>query len=88
MNSIRYIEEDYGLDDDTLLVTHDSVRPFLTHRIIEENIEYGQKYDAVDTVIPATDTIVASENGEIISDVPTDLRCIRDRRRRRFVPRN
>ena len=42
----------------------------LTHRIIEENIEYGQKYDAVDTVIPATDTIVASENGEIISDVP------------------
>ena len=70
MNSIRYIEEGYGLDDDTLLVTHDSVRPFLTHRIIEENIEYGQKYDAVDTVIPATDTIVASENGEIISDVP------------------
>ena len=70
MNSIRYIEEGYGLDDDTLLVTHDSVRPFLTHRIIEENIEYRQKYDAVDTVIPATDTIVASENGEIISDVP------------------
>ena len=35
MNSIRYIEEGYGLDDDTLLVTHDSVRPFLTHRIIE-----------------------------------------------------
>ena len=70
MNSIRYIEEGYGLDDDTLLVTHDSVRTFLTHRIIEENIEYGQKYDAVDTVIPATDTIVASENGEIISDVP------------------
>lgn len=33
MNSIRYIEEGYGLDDDTLLVTHDSVRPFLTHRI-------------------------------------------------------
>ena len=43
MNSIRYIEEGYGLDDDTLLVTHDSVRPFLTHRIIEENNEYGQK---------------------------------------------
>ena len=70
MNSIRYIEDGYGLDDDTLLVTHDSVRPFLTHRIIEENIEYGQKYDAVDTVITETDTIVASEIGEIISDVP------------------
>ncbi len=79
MNSIRYIEEGYGLDDDTLLVTHDSVRPFLTHRIIEENIEYGQKYDAVDTVIPATDTIVASEMERLSVMYRTDLRCIRDR---------
>lgn len=70
MNSIRYIEENYGLDDDTLLVTHDSVRPFLTHRIIEENIQYGQQYGAVDTVIAATDTIVASEDGDVISSVP------------------
>ena len=29
MNSIRYIEKEYGLDDDTIIVTHDSVRPFL-----------------------------------------------------------
>lgn len=70
MNSIKYIEENYGLDDDTLLVTHDSVRPFLTYRIIEENIKYGLKYGAVDTVIPATDTIVSSENGDIITSVP------------------
>lgn len=70
MNSIRYIEENYGLDEDTLLVTHDSVRPFLTHRIIEENIKYGQEYGAVDTVIAATDTIVASEDGKVISSVP------------------
>ena len=27
MNSIRYIEKEYGLDDDTIIVTHDSVRP-------------------------------------------------------------
>lgn len=70
MNSIRYIEENYGVDDDTLLVTHDSVRPFLTYRIIEENIKYGKEYGAVDTVIPATDTIVASEDGKVISNVP------------------
>lgn len=61
MNSIAYIEENYGLDDDTLIVTHDSVRPFLTYRIIEENIKYGLQYGACDTVIPATDTIVHSE---------------------------
>lgn len=70
MNSINYIEENYGLDDDTLIVTHDSVRPFLTYRIIEENIKYGLKYGAVDTVISATDTIVCSEDGESIASVP------------------
>ena len=35
MNSIRYIEKEYGLDDDTIIVTHDSVRPFLTYRILK-----------------------------------------------------
>lgn len=70
MNSIRYIESEFGLDDETLIVTHDSVRPFLTYRIIEENIKYGKKYGAVDTVIPATDTIVESLEGDVISTVP------------------
>src|SRR5699024_8127577 len=39
MSGIRYIEEQYGISDDDYIVTHDSVRPFLTHRIIKENIE-------------------------------------------------
>lgn len=70
MNSITYIEKEYGLDDETLIVTHDSVRPFLTYRIIQENIQYGKEYGAVDTVIPATDTIVESQSGDIITSVP------------------
>ena len=44
MNAIRYIEGEYEVDDDTIILTHDSVRPFVTHRIIEENIEYASKY--------------------------------------------
>ena len=70
MNAIAYIEESYGLDDETLIVTHDSVRPFLTRRIIQENIDYGKKYGAVDTVIPSTDTIVSSGDGQVISEIP------------------
>ncbi len=69
MNAIAYIERSYGLDDDTVIVTHDSVRPFLTHRIIEENIEAALRDGACDTVIPATDTIVESE-GQTISAIP------------------
>ena len=70
MNSIRYIEENYGLDDETIIVTHDSVRPFVTHRIIEENLKFAKEYGACDTVIVATDTIVESQDGKIISNIP------------------
>ena len=70
MNAIKFIEEKYDIDEESVIVTHDSVRPFLTHRIIEENIEFSQKYGACDTVIPATDTIVESLDGEMISSIP------------------
>ncbi|MBQ8057533.1 MAG: 2-C-methyl-D-erythritol 4-phosphate cytidylyltransferase [Ruminococcus sp.] len=70
MNSINYIEENYTLDDDTIIVTHDSVRPFVTHRIITENIKAAKKYGACDTVIPATDTIVESFDANVISAIP------------------
>lgn len=70
MNAIDYIEKQFGLTDETIIVTHDSVRPFISHRILEENIQAAMEYGACDTVVPATDTIVCSENGEIISDIP------------------
>ncbi|MEB7385893.1 2-C-methyl-D-erythritol 4-phosphate cytidylyltransferase, partial [Staphylococcus xylosus] len=45
-------------------------RPFLTHRIIKENIESVLAYGAVDTVITATDTIITSNDGEQIQSIP------------------
>lgn len=70
MSGVRFIEKEYGLNSDDVIVTHDSVRPFLTHRIIEENINAVLEHDAVDTVIPAIDTIVTSEDGANITDIP------------------
>lgn len=70
LNSIDYIEDHFGIDEDSILITHDSVRPFVTHRIIEDNIDAAIKYGACDTVIPATDTIVESIGGKTISNIP------------------
>ena len=70
MNAISYIEKTDGLDDDTIIVTHDSVRPFVTHRMIEDNIKAAEEFGACDTVIPASDTIVESTNGDAISSIP------------------
>ena len=70
MNSIKYIDENFGIDGESIILTHDSVRPFVTHRIIEDNIVAAKKYGACDTVIPASDTIVESINGETIESIP------------------
>lgn len=70
MNSISYIDSIGSLNENTIIVTHDSVRPFVTHRILEENIKYAMEAGACDTVIPATDTIVESTNHTLISSIP------------------
>lgn len=69
-NIIRHIKENYGVNGDDIVVTHDSVRPFVTSRIIEENIDAALDFGACDTVISATDTIVVSENGGTITNIP------------------
>ena len=70
MNAIAHIEKQYGLDEETIIVTHDSVRPFVTYRILEDNIRYAKEEGACDTVIPATDTIVESLNNQHITNIP------------------
>ena len=70
MNGIKFIEENFGIDEDTILVTHDAVRPFVTKEIITANILALSQYSSCDTVVPATDTIVRSEDGKYIVEVP------------------
>lgn len=70
LNICNFIKENYGLGKEDIIVTHDSVRPFITQRIILENIEMCKKADAVDTVIPAYDTIVESMDKQRISNIP------------------
>ncbi|PHK49677.1 D-ribitol-5-phosphate cytidylyltransferase [Staphylococcus edaphicus] len=70
MNIISAAEKANGISDEDVIITHDAVRPFLTRRIIKDNIESVLKYGAVDTVITATDTIITSENGDSIQSIP------------------
>lgn len=70
MNIVSAIEGDFGENDDNYLITHDSVRPFVTARILNDNVEAVIKYKACDTVVSAVDTIVMSEDSYIISDIP------------------
>ncbi|MGX7112122.1 IspD/TarI family cytidylyltransferase [Gemella cuniculi] len=69
-NIINAINDYKELVDEDIVVTHDSVRPFITLRIIKDNIRLAKQSDAVDTVVEAVDTIVESTNGEYITNIP------------------
>lgn len=70
LNAVIWMEDRFSIDDSSIIVTHDAVRPFVSMRIIDDNIDAACKYGACDTVIPATDTIVVSENASSILEIP------------------
>lgn len=70
MMAIDFIDKKFGIDDDTIIATHDAVRPFVTKEVIEKSIVSAREYGASNTVIPATDTIVESKEGQFIDCIP------------------
>ena len=58
-----------NIDNDIVLI-HDAARPLVSQEIISNNILECEKYDAVTTVINASDTIVHSKNSDTVNDVP------------------
>lgn len=69
-----------GLPDDCRVLLHDAVRPLLDRRIVAECVQALQTHDAVDVLVPCTDTVVRVEDG-VISELPR-----RDRLRRVQTP--
>ena len=67
LQAVRAISKNPNND---IVLIHDAARPLISQRIITDNIRVCEKYDAVDTVIKASDTIVRSVNEESISDIP------------------
>lgn len=67
MNVCKYI----GQDSNDIILTHDAARPFVSEKIIRDNIEMIKKeeYDAVGTFIPAIDTIAEFKNG-LLANIP------------------
>ena len=54
----------------THVVIHDGVRPFVSEKMIEQNVILARNYDACDTCIPSHDTIVHSKDHKTISAIP------------------
>lgn len=53
-----------------IVTIHDGVRPFVSQKIILENIKMAKIYDAVDTCIDTFDTIVQTFESNFIKSIP------------------
>lgn len=67
---IEFIKANYEICEGDILINHDAIRPFITQRIINDNIELAKTYDALNTVMPTTDAIIYSENGRFAESIP------------------
>jgi 2-C-methyl-D-erythritol 4-phosphate cytidylyltransferase len=67
--AVNHIESVFPVADDDIVVSHDVARPFVSLRVIEENIDALQEYDAANTVLPATDTIVESDDQRTVARI-------------------
>lgn len=70
LSIIADIKRGSDYSDKDVLITHDAVRPFVSYRMIVDNIEAMTTYDVADTVVMANDTIVESVDGKVISSIP------------------
>lgn len=66
---LRYMKDNNILKN-SIVLTHDAVRPFITDRIINDNIDAAEKYGACNTCIAAVDTVLISGDGKYIDTVP------------------
>ncbi len=60
-----------------LVLIHDAVRPFVSQRILLENIEHAFNFGAVDTCVASSDTIIYSEDQKILTSIPDRKRLLR-----------
>jgi len=60
-----------------IVVIHDAVRPFVSQRILKENIEGAQNFKAVDTCISSADTLVHAKDRKQITQIPSRSEYLR-----------
>lgn len=69
LNSIDYAIKN-GADDDSVMVTHDGARIFVSPKLIEDSIKYASEFGAASPVIPAVDVIFQSKENNKLTAIP------------------
>jgi len=57
-------------EEEVLMLTHDCARPFVSQRILADNLAGMEEFDMVTTSVPTVDTVLISEDGRVGTRVP------------------
>ncbi len=68
--ALTYLHTECHVCDDDIILTHDGVRMFVNHDIIDRNLQAMEHWDAVGTYMPTTDTIAITRDAQVI-EIPS-----------------
>ena len=69
LNSIDYAIKN-GATSDSIMITHDGARIFVSPELIKNSIEYAIEYGAASPVVPAVDVIFQSKEKGKLATIP------------------
>lgn len=85
LKGCEYIEKNWGISEDDIILTQDAVRPFVTQRIISDNIEAVKKHGAAVTAVAATDTIAETDENGMLRSIPDRARMHQEQTPQTFM---
>ncbi len=69
-NECVRIAKEENDSDEIIMINHDCARPFVSDRILNDNITMVRDYDMVTTSVPTIDTVLVSKDGKVSDCVP------------------
>lgn len=68
-NAIKYISEN---NENAIVLVHDAARPYVSEKIIRDNIEAVQKFGCCTTAIPSSNSVYLTRDGNFVEEVNRD----------------
>lgn len=60
----------FAIPDNSKVLIHDAVRPFISQKIINDCVYALDKYQAVGVAVPCSDTIIEIDENKIVKNIP------------------
>lgn len=68
-NAIKYISKN---NENAIVLIHDAARPYVSEKIILDNIEAVKKYECCTTAIPSSNSVYLTKDGNFVEEVNRD----------------